>query len=227
MSKIQIEFFHDVICSFCYPMSYRMRKLQEFMPEIEIIHRSFGLVKKESDFTSMFGSRERAKDEIITHWDHANQNDDLHRFNIEGMRNETFLFPMSMKPLKACKAAYYVGGEAAYWDMFDALQESLFTKNKDIESEEVITDNVKSIGLDFDKWLEYYHSDEVKLAVESDFALAEKYAIQSVPALIVNKKYLVSGAISLEELKNAIENIKNKDNIITTDSESCSIDGCN
>ncbi|HCW73424.1 MAG TPA: DsbA family protein, partial [Clostridiaceae bacterium] len=37
MNKITIEFFHDVICSFCFPMSYRMRQLQKLMPEIEIV----------------------------------------------------------------------------------------------------------------------------------------------------------------------------------------------
>lgn len=212
MNKIKIEFFHDVICSFCYPMSFRMRQLQEAMPDIEVIHRSFGLITKESDFDREFGSRERAKDEILGHWHHANQNDDLHRFNIEGMRNETFLFPMSMKPLWAAKAAYYVGGDAAYWDMFDALQESLFTQNKDIESDDVIFENVKAIGLDFDKWQAYYNSDKVKLAVESDFALVQKYGIQSVPALIVNDKYIISGAVPLNELKTAIENIKQEEN---------------
>lgn len=47
MSKITIEFFHDVICSFCFPMSYRMRRLKEIMPDVEIVHRSFALVKEE------------------------------------------------------------------------------------------------------------------------------------------------------------------------------------
>lgn len=48
MSKITIEFFHDVICSFCFPMSYRMRRLQEMMPDVEIVHRSFALFKSEA-----------------------------------------------------------------------------------------------------------------------------------------------------------------------------------
>ena len=78
VKKIVVEFFHDVICSFCFPMSYRMRKLQEMMPEIEIVHRSYALVKSERDFDRMFGSRKAAKEEIIGHWEHANKNDDLH-----------------------------------------------------------------------------------------------------------------------------------------------------
>lgn len=205
MRKIQVQFFHDVICSFCYPMSYRMRKVQELMPEVEVIHRSFGLVKNEGEFTTMFGSRERAKGEILSHWDHANANDDQHRFNIEGMRSETFLFPMSMKPLWACKAARYVGGEAAYWDLFDALQAAFFTDNKDIESDEVITQAVTSVGLNLDQWQEHFHSHQVKADVQADFDLAEQYAVHSVPALVINDAVRVSGAVSLAEIIKAIE----------------------
>ena len=78
MNKITIEFFHDVICSFCFPMSYRMRQLQKMMPEVEIMHRSYALVKSEHDFDRMFGSKKAAKDETLSHWENTNQNEDLH-----------------------------------------------------------------------------------------------------------------------------------------------------
>lgn len=207
MDKIQIQFFHDVICSFCYPMSYRMRLLQKEMPEVEIIHRSFGLIQKERDFAAEFGSREQAKNEILIHWEHANQNDDLHRFNVDGMRRETFLFPMSMKPLWACKAAHSIGGEAAYWDVFDALQAALFTKNKNIEADDVIFELIKSTHLDFDVWLNHFHSDKVKAAVQSDFDLVRTYGIQSVPALVINEAAIISGAVPLEQIRQAIDDM--------------------
>ncbi|KAJ73436.1 DSBA oxidoreductase [Enterococcus faecalis AZ19] len=37
---MKIEFFHDVICSFCFPMSDRMHEIQQEFPDIELIHRS-------------------------------------------------------------------------------------------------------------------------------------------------------------------------------------------
>lgn len=226
MERIKIQFFHDVICSFCYPMSFRMRKLQEIMPDVDIIHRSFALVKNNNDFTSMFGSREEAKNEILTHWVHANQNDDLHRFNIKGMREENFLFPTSMNPLWACKAAYFIAHDAGYWDLFDALQESLFTKNKNIELNEVIFDNVKLVGLDFNRWQKYFNADEVKLSVEADFKLAKKYGLQGVPALIINDNVIIKGAVSLVQIKQAIETMKNNNNTLLSTNGACEIDGC-
>lgn len=151
MNKVTIEFFHDVICSFCFPMSYRMRKLAGMMPEVEVVHRSFALVKEEYDFDRMFGSRAAAKNEILSHWEHANQNDDLHRFNIQGMRQTNFPFPTSMKGLIACKAAFFVGGDAAYWDVFDALQNALFVQNRNIGEQNVIDDVIRETDIDFNQ----------------------------------------------------------------------------
>jgi predicted DsbA family dithiol-disulfide isomerase len=39
----KIEFFHDVICSFCFPMSARMSRIAKNYSNIEIIHHSFAL----------------------------------------------------------------------------------------------------------------------------------------------------------------------------------------
>ena len=216
MNKITIEFFHDVICSFCFPMSYRMRQLQKVMPEAQIVHRSYALVKSEDDFKEMFGSRAAAKAEIMSHWEHANQNDDLHRFNITGMQEADFPFPTSMKALIACKAAYFTAGETGYWDVFDALQNALFVENRNIEENDVIEDCVKKSGIDFRVWKQHYNSGEVKDAVEKDFLLAKKYKIQGVPCLIVDGKQQISGAQPLSKIIQLINcNVKTKEQAVT------------
>ncbi len=204
MSKIKVEFFHDVICSFCFPMSYRMRKVKELMPDLEITHRSYALVRNDSDFAYMFGSRERAKNEIVKHWKQANQNDDLHRFNIQGMLDADFLFPSSMKPLTAAKAAGFVAGDDGYWDVFDQLQNALFVENRNIEEDSVIEDCVRKTEVDFDKWKEAFVNPETLSAVESDLELVRKYGISGVPCLIIDGKYMVGGAQPLNEILRAI-----------------------
>ena len=208
MTKVTIEFFHDVICSFCFPMSYRMRQLQERMPEVQIVHRSFALVKSERDFDLMFGSRAAAKAEIMSHWEHANHNDDHHRFNISGMRQTDFLFPSSMKGLIACKAAYFVAGDAGYWDVFVALQNALFVRSLNIGDQEVIESVVRETGTDFEAWKKHYEALETLEAVEADLLLAERYGVKSVPHLVINGKHHVSGAIGLDQIIEALGKIK-------------------
>lgn len=204
MPKIKIEFFHDVICSFCFPMSYRMRQLQDRMPEISVIHRSFALVRTEQDFVRMFGSRAVAKEAILGHWVHANQNDTLHRFNIAGMRAAQFPFPASMKALVACKAAGLLGGDAAYWDAFDALQNAMFVQSRNIEEDAVIAQCVQEAGLDVARWQQQMQDKKTVEAVEADLLLAERYGIDSVPCLIVNETHKISGAQPLDRIIQAV-----------------------
>jgi predicted DsbA family dithiol-disulfide isomerase len=224
MNKVTIEFFHDVICSFCFPMSYRMRKLAGMMPEVEVVHRSFALVKEEYDFDRMFGSRAAAKNEILSHWEHANQNDDLHRFNIQGMRQTNFPFPTSMKGLIACKAAFFVGGDALYWDVFDALQNALFVQNRNIGEQNIIDDIIRETDIDFNLWKRHYEDPKTKEAVEDDLLLAEQYGINSVPCLIINGKHRVSGAQSLPRIVNKIYTLIEED-LSKSNTGVCRFDG--
>lgn len=224
--NLQVEFFHDVICSFCFPMSYRMRQLADLMPTVDVIHRSYALVSEPSDLSRMFGSRERAKSEVLTHWRAANANDDLHRFNIAGMQQAGFPFPTSMSGLLAAKAAWFVGGEAAYWDAFDALQAALFMHSRNVEDDDVILDAIKSTSIDVAAWKASYDSEATAAAVQSDLAKAARYGLRGVPALVVNGEHIISGAQPLAALQQALASIEAQmpeDDDVTG---VCTPDGC-
>lgn len=210
---IKIEFFHDVICSFCFPMSARMRRIAKKYNNIEIKHRSFALGWEAEDFIRSFGSREAVKPEVVGHWVHANKNDDEHRFNIEGMRQTNFNFPISKPALKAAKAAGLIGGDNMYWDVFDRLQNKLFVENKNIEDMAVLEEAVKETNISFEDWKAQFENDETEKAVLADLQLARVYGVNSVPTLVINGKYLVSGAQSQEEIENLLAKISNDDGI--------------
>lgn len=209
---MKIEFFHDVICSFCFPMSYRMRQLKEKRPELEIIHRSFALVPGLEAFDIMFGSREKAKAEILTHWEQANENDDLHRFNIDGMKETDFLFPSSIPPLRAVKAAEMVGGNNIAWDAFDSLQNALFVENKNIEELEIIKEALSKTNIDLEKWELAYNNPKSLEQVNKDLALASAYGISGVPFLVVDGKHGLNGAQPLTQIEKMIDKIINDEN---------------
>ena len=112
--KIKIDFFHDVICSWCYILSSRMHKLAEEFPELEIIHHSFALSKDSQDTIRMFGSMENARKEIMKHWRASNINGDDSRINADLMESRDFQYPSSMNGLRGCKSAELQGGQAAH-----------------------------------------------------------------------------------------------------------------
>lgn len=210
---IKIEFFYDVICSFCFPMSARMRRIVKKYNNVEVVHRSFALGWEAEDFINSFGSREAVKPEVLSHWAHANENDDEHRFNIEGMRQTNFNFPISKPSLKAAKAAGLIGGDDMYWDVFDKLQNKLFVENKNIEDIAVLDEAVKETGIAFADWKAKFENEETEKAVLADLQLAQAYGINSAPTLVINQKYAISGAQSLEEIEKALARISKDEGI--------------
>lgn len=204
---MKIEFFHDVVCSFCFPMSKRMRKITGKYNNIDVVHRSFALGWEPGHYIQMFGSREAVKPEVLTHWKQANQNNDDHRFNIEGMRETDFNFPTSKNGLKAAKAAGILGGQDAYWDAFDAIQNALFVENKNIEEFEILKTALATTDIDIDQWVAQYKKAETEEAVLQDLAVSQAYGIQGAPALVINQKYLISGAQATEDIENQLKQI--------------------
>ncbi len=204
---IIVEFFHDVICSFCFPMSARMRRIAKKYNNIEIVHRSFALGWEAQDFIRDFGSREAVKPEVLNHWAHANENDDEHRFNIDGMRQTDFDFPLSRPGLKAAKAAGLIGGEDMYWDVFDRIQYKLFVENKNIEDIGTLEEAVKETGISFSDWKAQLENDETEKAVLADLQLAQTYGVKSAPTLVINQMYAIAGALPQEEIEEVLARI--------------------
>lgn len=213
---MKVEFFHDVICSFCFPMSYRMRKIDEKYPKLEIIHRSFALGWEEEQFVEMFGSHEAVKPEVLTHWVNANQHDELKRFNIKGMKEQDFLFPISKPALVAAKAAGIVGSQDIYWEVFDALQNGLFVESLDVANVEVIEEIVQSTSIDFDAWKTEFEKEETEQATLEDMIRAQQYGLQGAPALVIEGKYLISGAQPQEIIEQTLETIAEEENLQLT-----------
>jgi len=72
-----------------------IRRLTEEFPDIQVIHRSFPLAPQPEDIAHMFGSKEKGKKDILTHWEAANMNDDEHRINADLMKQRDFDYPYS------------------------------------------------------------------------------------------------------------------------------------
>lgn len=221
---IKIEFFHDVICSFCFPMSARMRWIDKNYINIEVKHRSFALGWKSEDFIRSFGSREAVKSEVLRHWAHANKNDDAHRFNIEGMRQTNFNFPISKPGLIAAKAAGLIGGENMYWDVFDRIQNKLFVENKNIEDITILEEAVKETNISFADWKAQFENEKTEEAVLEDLRLAQAYGINSAPTLVINQKYVIPGARSQDELEKMLVRISEDEGILLNKTQTLQTD---
>ena len=197
---MEIEFFHDVLCAWCYALSPRLRRLTEEFPDIKVIHRGFPLAPEPNDIVQMFGSKEKGKRDILQHWKAANMNDDEHRINAELMEQRDFDYPYSTPALLACKAAELQGGQAMHWNYFDKVQEAHLTLCRNIADFDVLTDIARELSLDVEKFSADLRGEQVKYLLRLDIDRALELGVEATPTLVANDGML-TGAVPYDSLK--------------------------
>ncbi|MER2491209.1 DsbA family oxidoreductase [Catenovulum sediminis] len=210
---IQIEFFHDAVCGWCYIQSPRLRAIAERYP-VEVIHRSFVLQKNNDEMISRFGSLDAAKNEILQHWQHCKAYADAPELiNIEGMRAAAFDYPTGYLSARYAKAVERVGeqisgqagGQCAHWDFFDAVQKAHLYFNQNINDPKVLDDIVTQLQLPLDQIHKVLLSRENADDVERDIHRAQERGISRIPAFLINGQNVVSQSLSYSQLATLIQ----------------------
>ena len=73
---------------------------------------------------------------------------------------------------------------------------------------EVLKKCAADVGLDVEKWEKDYHSQQVRQMLDEDLYKAYQYGVNSVPTLIANEKYKLSGAQRYETLEQWLSQVK-------------------
>lgn len=197
---MKIEFFHDVLCAWCYAFSPRLRRLSREHPDTEIVHRAFALAPDPEAIARIFGDKEEGRRQIIGHWRAASMNDDDHRIRADLMATRDFDYPSSMSGLLGCKAAELQRGQAGHWDYFDRVQRAHLTECVNIADAAVLERCAQDVGLDLVRFRRDIASPAARKGVEADMQIATRYGVTSTPSIVVNESHLLSGAVSYEQL---------------------------
>ncbi len=207
--KLKVDFFHDVICGWCYVLSPRLRQLEKEL-DLDVHHHAFALSPSKEHMKESFGSIKKAKEAILGHWEQCAIADDKQRINVEGMRRQSFEYPTSMPGLLACKAILKQAGQQQYWDYFDAVQHAHMSENRNIADPEVLISLAGDLGLDTERFERDWQAQERQVEIERDRKLAKRYQIQSVPSLVVDNRLVMSGAQPLNKLRQQLKQIQRK-----------------
>ena len=201
---IQVEFFHDAVCGWCYVLSHRLRKIAAKYP-IKVIHRAFVLQRNDEEMVARFGSLELAKQEILQHWQSCRSfADEPESINIEGMRKANFNYPNGYLAALYAKAVECIGGQDAHWDFFDTVQKAHLHHNQNIADTTVLDSVVQKLGLPLDQVNSIVHSKDNVIAVEEDRSRAAEFDIKSIPTILINGRNLISQSLSLTQLEHLV-----------------------
>ncbi|OOY19945.1 disulfide bond formation protein DsbA [Thioclava sp. DLFJ5-1] len=187
MPKLTIDFFHDVVCCWCFNISSRMRSLAaEF--DLDIRHRTFVLQADRAEMATRWGSPEAARETILGHWAVCREVSDRPELvDIEAMRVADFDYPHGMTAALGCKAAEALGGQDAHWEMFDRLQRAHLSEARNIADPVIVRDVARSLGFEAAAFAEAFDDPATAEAVEADRQRARALQVRSIPALIVRE----------------------------------------
>lgn len=181
--------------------------MNDYDGQVQVEHRCFALASNPTQISSMFGSPEAGKAEIMTHWAAAAAHPDGEAINTELMRSRPFPYPYSMPGLLACKAAEFQGGQQAHWDMFDRVQQAHAVEACNIADFEVLQECAADVRLDVARWAQDFRSSATRQAVEQDLAEARSRGVHAVPTLIFNHRWSLSGAVREAMLRRIVDDI--------------------
>lgn len=205
-NTVTIDFYHDVICAWCYVLSPRLRRLAEENTNIKVNHRSFALFPNTESIVHMFGSKEKGKEQIMAHWRAASSrlSEGTQKINADLMETHAFDYPHSMPGLLACKAAERQGGAELHWNFFDAIQYAHLVECKNIDSHETLIEIAIKLKLDVDQFKTDMESAKTWEMIDRDIKKAFEIGVNSVPTIVINGEHKISGAGTYEELKRKI-----------------------
>lgn len=92
-------------------------------------------------------------------------------------------------------------------DMKQALFDTYFGKGLDVSDKDNLLSCVASVGLDVEQASQVLASDQYSTEVREDEAKYQGAGVSSVPAFIINNKYLISGAQEPETFVQALKDI--------------------
>lgn len=185
--RLTLDFFHDVVCGWCFNLSSRLHALAEVF-DLDVRHRTFVLQDSPARMAAVFGSTAAAKATILGHWAAcAAASDRPEGFAIERMRATPFDYPHGLPAALACQVAQDLGGHDGHWRLFDALQSAHLTEARNIADMEVLVDVAAGVGFDIGAFREGLDSAHTRLAVEADRALALRLQVRAVPAVFVRE----------------------------------------
>lgn len=109
--------------------------------------------------------------------------------------------------LEGAKYAEEKGAGPAY---HEAMFRAHFVEDRDFGDLETLGDLAAEVGLDRAGFLEAVKSGAYGPQVDADISQAQAYGLQGVPALLIEQKYLVSGAQPTEALLDIVQQVRQR-----------------
>ncbi|MEP1217370.1 MAG: DsbA family oxidoreductase [Marinobacter sp.] len=210
MTILQIDIVSDIACPWCAIGYARLEKAMEALKdnmEFTLQWHAFELNPDSSGdgepiLPALSRKYGRSEDEM-----RASQGQMMEIATSLGLNFEKLQERHTRNTFDAHRLVKWAGEQGKQTEMKMAFFEAYFGRAENVSNPEVLIYCVEAIGLDGDKAREVLASDLYADAVRQDEAQYQQAGVSAVPAYIINRKYLISGAQEPETLIKAFREI--------------------
>jgi predicted DsbA family dithiol-disulfide isomerase len=121
--------------------------------------------------------------------------------------------PMGISSRAALIGAKFAEAQGKGPQYHSTVLRTYWQRANNIGDVDVLAEIAQSIGLEREAFLAALQDDQYEAQVEADVEQAYQYGLTGVPALIFDRRYLVSGAQPYEVLKQVVEKLQAKNHL--------------
>ncbi len=206
---VEIDVVSDVMCPWCYIGKRRLEKALKLIPDhidVEITWRPFQLDAtipqsgrdRKTYLEQKFGSAEGIA-QVYEPIAKAGEVEGL-PFNLEGIE-------VSPNTLDCHRLLHWAAIEGVQEKLSELLFEAYFVNAKDLTKNETLIALAVKAGMDGEVVKRMLESDADKAEVQAEIDEFRQMGVQSVPTMIVGKKYAVVGAREDTTIAEVIEGV--------------------
>lgn len=195
---LELTLHHDVLCGWSWLADKRLRLLcEEFHPALKIRYSPFPV---------------RLEDRLPTEWERMAEASAWRKVRREkdGKGIVTDLWRSddpprsSLPPLVALEAARIVGGEKARDRLLASMRQAAFRHGINVTRDDVILELAEKEGLEVSRFANAFFNEQTQRHVIDRHDEAAHRGIDSVPTVILEGDWMITGVRSIDEYRNTI-----------------------
>lgn len=208
MQKISVDIISDVVCPWCIVGFKQLEQAaQAEQVELDIHWHPFQLNPQ------MVDEGQNLREHLIEKYgisveDSVNARERLKQTGQE--LNFDFVFSDESRIFNTfeCHRLLYLAKQfGKQHDLKMALFSGYFTEQKNISDKQVLIDIAQSVGLDRNLVTEVMEQKQYQQELVNELSKWQQQGISSVPSMVFEQKYLVTGAQGVENYKNVIQQL--------------------
>ncbi|MFE7062620.1 DsbA family oxidoreductase [Sutcliffiella sp. NPDC057660] len=234
---MKIEVWSDFVCPFCYIGKRRLEEALEKFPQrdqVEVQYKSFELDPNAKRDTNLTIHEILAKKYGMPVSEAKKMSEGVAAQAATVGLQFNFDTNIPTNTFDAHRLAKLAEKKGKDHELTESLLKAHFTDSKHIGSLDFLKDLSAEIGLDVAEVEEVLSGNQYEQDVRADEAEAREIGVQGVPFFVINRKYAISGAQSVETFIQALEKVWEEENekpiLKTFESKDktsyCSDEGC-